>query len=225
MVGSISVPDAPRVRGARRPQEPPRREAATEVSELTRRQVSREVPEPTKQPVATEARDPGSQQVATAPRERARAAVETKPRKPVTSAKSAKKVQPEVLAWVWPATGRVLRGFSEGGNKGLDISGRTGLPVCAAARGRVVYSGSGLVGYGKLIIVKHNKSYLSAYAHNDKLLVKEGDSVTGGQRIAQMGQTGTQGVKLHFEIRRDGRPVDPLIYLPRRDLPQEDSDA
>ena len=156
--------------------------------------------------------------------------VETKPRAPVKrtpakSVESLKKQQPEALAWVWPATGRVLRGFSEGGNKGLDISGRTSSPVRAAARGRVVYSGSGLVGYGKLIIVKHNKSYLSAYAHNDRLLVKEGDSVRGGQRIAQMGQTGTQEVKLHFEIRRDGRPVDPLIYLPRRDLRQEDSDA
>lgn len=219
MVGSVSLPGGPRVETAGSPQELPRREAATEVLELKRSQIPRKAPEPEKQPVATKARDPGSQQVATAPRERARAAVETKPPKPVTSVKSAKKVQPEVLTWVWPATGSVLRGFSEGGNKGLDISGRTGLPVYAAARGRVVYSGSGLVGYGKLIIIKHNKSYLSAYAHNDKLLVKEGDSVKGGQRIAQMGQTGTQEVKLHFEIRRDGRPVDPLIYLPRRDQP------
>lgn len=132
---------------------------------------------------------------------------------------------PARVGWVWPTKGRVLRRFAEGGNKGVDIGGRLGAPVCAAAAGRVVYSGSGLVGYGKLIILKHNNSYLSAYAHNDRLLVKEGDSVVGGQRIAHMGQTGTQEVKLHFEIRRDGKPVDPLKYLPTRGPRQEDSDA
>ncbi len=132
---------------------------------------------------------------------------------------------PQRVAWIWPAKGRVLREFAEGGNKGVDIGGRLGAPVRAAADGRVVYSGSGLVGYGKLIILKHNNSYLSAYAHNDRLLVKEGDSVVGGQRIAHMGQTGTQEVKLHFEIRRDGKPVDPLKYLPTRSRRQEDSDA
>jgi lipoprotein NlpD len=132
---------------------------------------------------------------------------------------------PQRVVWVWPARGRVLRGFAEGGSKGVDIGARLGAPVRAAADGRVVYSGSGLVGYGKLIILKHNNSYLSAYAHNDRLLVKEGDSVVGGQRIAHMGQTGTQEVKLHFEIRRDGKPVDPLKYLPTRRPRQEDSDA
>ncbi len=132
---------------------------------------------------------------------------------------------PDRIGWVWPTRGRVLRGFAEGGNKGVDLGGRLGAPVRAAAPGRVVYSGSGLVGYGKLIILKHNNSYLSAYAHNDRLLVQEGDSVVGGQRIAHMGQTGAQEVKLHFEIRRDGKPVDPLKYLPTRSPRQEDSDA
>lgn len=118
------------------------------------------------------------------------------------------------LVWSWPAQGSVIKEFGHAGNKGLDIAGRRGQPVYCAGAGRVVYSGSGLLGYGKLIIVKHNKNYLSAYAHNDKLLVKEGDKVAGGQRIAQMGSTGVKQVKLHFEIRRDGKPVDPLRYLP-----------
>jgi len=118
------------------------------------------------------------------------------------------------LVWTWPAQGTVIKEFGDGGSKGLDISGKRGQPVYCAGAGRVVYSGSGLLGYGKLIIVKHNKNYLSAYAHNDKLLVKEGDKVAGGQRIAQMGSSGVKQVKLHFEIRRDGRPVDPLRYLP-----------
>jgi lipoprotein NlpD len=129
------------------------------------------------------------------------------------------------VGWTWPARGRIVRRFAEEGSKGLDIAASLGAPVRAAAPGRVVYSGSGLVGYGKLIIVKHNNSYLSAYAHNDRLLVEEGESVSGGQHIAQMGHTGTQEVKLHFEIRRDGQPVDPLDYLPTSAPPKEDSDA
>lgn len=129
------------------------------------------------------------------------------------------------VGWTWPARGRIVRRFAEDGSKGLDIAAPFGAPVRAAAAGRVVYSGSGLVGYGKLIIVKHNNTYLSAYAHNDRLLVEEGDSVSGGQHIARVGHTGTQEVKLHFEIRRDGRPVDPLDYLPTPAPPKEDSDA
>ena len=119
------------------------------------------------------------------------------------------------LNWTWPTKGPLIERYSQGGNRGLDIAGNLGQPVYAARGGRVVYSGSGLIGYGKLIIVKHNKKYLSAYAHNHRLLVKEGDEVAGGQRIAQMGRTGAGRVKLHFEIRRDGKPVDPLRYLPR----------
>jgi len=118
------------------------------------------------------------------------------------------------LVWTWPAQGRVIKRFGHSGSKGLDIAGKRGQPVVCAGAGRVVYSGSGLLGYGKLIIVKHNKNYLSAYAHNDKLLVKEGDKVAAGQPIAKMGSTGVKQVKLHFEIRRDGKPVNPLRYLP-----------
>lgn len=120
--------------------------------------------------------------------------------------------------WRWPVRGPLLSSFqgSNALNKGIDLGGKLGEPVLAAAGGQVVYSGSGLRGYGKLLIVKHNETFLSAYAHNDRLLVKEGDFVKAGQRIADMGSSGTDRVKLHFEIRRDGTPVDPLKFLPRR---------
>jgi len=119
------------------------------------------------------------------------------------------------LGWIVPAQGKVIAEFSESDNrKGIDISGTLGQPVYASASGKVVYSGSGLRGYGKLIIIKHNKTYLSAYAHNDKVLVKEGESVARGQKIAAMGKTDTDRVKLHFEVRRFGKPVDPAKYLP-----------
>lgn len=121
-----------------------------------------------------------------------------------------------VKQWRWPAKGRVTKPYGRSGNKGVDIAGRKGQPIKAAAEGRVVYSGGGLIGYGKLIILKHNKRYLSAYAHNNKLLVREGDRVRVGQRIAEMGSTGTERVMLHFEIRRDGKPVNPTLYLPKR---------
>jgi lipoprotein NlpD len=120
--------------------------------------------------------------------------------------------------WRWPASGALISTFqgSNALNKGIDLGGKLGEPVLAAAAGQVVYSGSGLRGYGKLLIVKHSETFLSAYAHNDKLLVKEGDFVKAGHRIADMGSSGTDRVKLHFEIRRDGMPVDPLKFLPRR---------
>lgn len=119
------------------------------------------------------------------------------------------------LVWAMPAQGKVIGEFSESANrKGIDIAGSLGQPVVASASGKVVYSGSGLRGYGKLIIIKHNKTYLSAYAHNDKILVKEGQTVVGGQKIAAMGRTDTNQVKLHFEVRRYGKPVDPAKFLP-----------
>ena len=119
------------------------------------------------------------------------------------------------LDWTWPAKGKVVTGFSDTANlKGIDISGKAGDPVYASAAGKVVYAGSGLRGYGKLIIIKHNKTYLSAYAHNREILVKEGQQVAQGQMIAEMGSTDTDQVKLHFEIRRLGKPMDPARYLP-----------
>lgn len=120
------------------------------------------------------------------------------------------------LRWRWPARGKLLHGFdpAQPGGKGIDIAGTAGQPVIAAANGWVVYSGSGLMGYGQLIIVKHDKSLLSAYAYNQKMLVKEGEAVRAGQPIAVMGTNSAGQAVLHFEIRRDGKPVDPQVYLP-----------
>ena len=121
----------------------------------------------------------------------------------------------EGLDWVWPAKGKLVAAFSESATlKGIDIAGTGGDPVLASAPGKVVYAGAGLRGYGKLVIVKHNATYLTAYAHNREILVKEGQSVTRGQKIAEMGSTDADRVKLHFEIRRLGKPMDPLRYLP-----------
>lgn len=118
----------------------------------------------------------------------------------------------EVSTWGWPTTGKVITPFSDG-SKGIDITGKLGQPVLAAASGKVVYAGTGLRGYGKLVIIKHNKTYLSAYAHNSQLLVKEGDTIKKGDKIAEMGNTDAEQIKLHFEIRRFGKPVDPNKYL------------
>jgi lipoprotein NlpD len=119
----------------------------------------------------------------------------------------------EAVDWTWPAKGRVLAAFTEQ-SKGMDIAGKKGAPVVAAASGRVVYAGGGLRGYGKLVIIKHNDTWLSAYAHNDNILVKEQQDVRKGQRIAEMGSTDADQVKLHFEVRRQGKPVDPAKVLP-----------
>jgi lipoprotein NlpD len=122
----------------------------------------------------------------------------------------------DAVAWGWPVNGPVLAGFDEVKNKGLDLGGTAGEPVTAAADGRVVYAGAGLRGYGNLIILKHNNVYLTAYAHNQTLLVKEDQTVRKGQKIAEMGNSDADRVKLHFEVRRQGKPVDPAKYLPAR---------
>jgi lipoprotein NlpD len=122
----------------------------------------------------------------------------------------------ERVDWSWPTAGRVVANFNGAGNKGLDIGGRVGDPVYASAGGQVVYSGEGIPAYGKLVIIRHNGTYLSAYAHNSQILVKEGQSVSKGQKIAELGSSGADTAKLHFEIRRLGKPVDPLQYLPNR---------
>ena len=120
------------------------------------------------------------------------------------------------LVFAWPHPGQVLSGFDETKNKGLDFAGKAGDPVLAAADGKVVYAGSGLRGYGNLVILKHNNTYLTAYAHNQTLLVKEDQAVQKGQRIAEMGSSDADRVKLHFEIRKQGKPVDPAKLLPAR---------
>jgi lipoprotein NlpD len=148
--------------------------------------------------------------------------------KPVTSqVASTKAPEPaqgperqEPLQWVWPTTGQLVHAFDEGPNpKGVAIAGNPGQPIVASAAGKVVYSGSALRGYGKLIIIKHDNTYLSVYAHNRDLLVKEGEHVNKGQRIAEMGSIDSEQVGLHFEIRRMGKPVDPLKYLPPQGSP------
>jgi lipoprotein NlpD len=121
---------------------------------------------------------------------------------------------PEALEFVWPARGKLLAGFSEPSNKGIDIAGRAGDAVVAAAAGRVIYTGSGIRGLGKLIVIRHDNNFQSVYAHNREILVKEGQTVARGQKIAELGDTDADTPKLHFEIRRSGKPVDPARYLP-----------
>ncbi|MER1877551.1 murein hydrolase activator NlpD [Proteus mirabilis] len=120
--------------------------------------------------------------------------------------------------WVWPAQGKIIESYSNapGGNKGIDISGTRGSPIVATAAGKVVYAGSALRGYGNLVIIKHNDEYLSAYAHNDTILVREQQNVNAGQQIATMGSTGTSSVRLHFEIRYKEKSLNPMSYLPKR---------
>jgi len=135
--------------------------------------------------------------------------------KPVAVMPAKDNTTEESMEWGMPTHGKVIAEFSESANrKGIDITGKRSQAIVASASGKVVYSGSGLRGYGKLIIIKHNNTYLSAYAHNDQILVKEGQSVSRGQKIAEMGNTDADQVKLHFEIRKLGKPVDPAKYLP-----------
>jgi lipoprotein NlpD len=121
---------------------------------------------------------------------------------------------PDSMNFIWPVKGAVLTGFDGTANKGIDIGGNAGDPVYAAADGRVVYAGANLPGYGNLVILKHNNTFLTAYAHNQAILVNENELVRRGQKIAQMGSTGANQTELHFEIRRLGNPVDPVQYLP-----------
>ena len=159
------------------------------------------------------------------------ARVETRPLDAKAAASAASAVPPAAVAtspapaareadddvnWAWPAAGPVIASFDEGKVKGVVIGGKAGDPVLAAADGRVVYAGSGLRGYGNLVILKHNNTYLTAYAHNQTLLVKEDQTVRRGQKIAEMGSTDADGVKLHFEIRKQGKPIDPARLLPPR---------
>jgi len=135
---------------------------------------------------------------------------------PPAAASAAASADEEKLSWMWPSDGRVIATFDEGKNKGVDIAGKAGQQVVAAGAGKVMYAGSGIRGYGNLVIVKHSNSLLSAYAHNRTIVVKEGQSVTKGQMIAEMGDSDADSVKLHFEIRQQGKPVDPSRFLPNR---------
>ncbi len=178
-------------------------------------QVLRVVP-----PVSAEAKAPATQRQASTPQvAQAQTAQQAAPQPtPQTAPQvaSPSNTTDDGLAFAWPHQGAVLAGFDEAKNKGLDFAGKAGDPVMAAADGKVVYAGSGLRGYGNLVILKHNNTYLTAYAHNQTLLVKEDQTVQKGQRIAEMGSTDADRVKLHFEIRKQGKPVDPTKYLPSR---------
>jgi lipoprotein NlpD len=136
--------------------------------------------------------------------------------KPADPRPSAPAVREGTLNWSWPASGQVVEAFDEARNKGIDIAGKEGDPVFAAGDGQVVYKGNALRGYGNLVIVKHSDDFISAYAHNRQILVEYGQSVKRGQRIAEMGKSDAEIAKLHFEIRRQGKPVDPLKFLPAR---------
>ncbi|MDA1107935.1 MAG: peptidoglycan DD-metalloendopeptidase family protein [Proteobacteria bacterium] len=172
-------------------------------------------------PSAASAQAKAAPRPAPAPRKSDTASGKQAPSEPSSSAPPASDDDtvtaiPAHLTWMWPAKGDILATFASGTTKGINIAGQEGDPVNATSAGRVVYSGSGLVGLGELVIVKHNETYLSAYAHNKLRLVQEGDKVKAGQTIAQMGRTGTDRVMLHFEVRKDGKPVDPLQYLPKQ---------
>ena len=138
------------------------------------------------------------------------AAIETHPAEPAKPAER----DADAIDFIWPHRGKVLAAFAEPSSKGVDIAGKIGDPVVAAAQGKVMYTGTGIRGYGKLIVIKHDNGFNSVYAHNREILVKEGQSVTRGQKIAELGDSDADAPKLHFEIRKSGKPVDPLRYLP-----------
>ena len=180
---------------------PPSATAATETGVVAR-------------PVASSAVVPAS--AASTPKPAASAAMAVPAPIPAPTSAAAAASSEDDVPFIWPASGTLLAGFDEARNKGYDISGKAGDQVLAAADGRVVYAGAGLRGYGNLVILKHNNTFLTAYAHNQALLVKEDQTVRRGQKIAEMGSTDADRVKLHFEIRRQGKPVDPVRYLPAR---------
>ena len=160
-----------------------------------------------------------SSQVATrpvAPGSATAAASAARPASAATGTAAPTSAGEDEVAFIWPAQGQLIGGFDDVKNKGFDIAGKSGDPILASADGRVVYAGAGLRGYGNLIILKHNNTYLTAYAHNQTLLVKEDQTVKKGQKIAEMGNSDADRVKLHFEVRRQGKPVDPAKYLPAR---------
>lgn len=163
---------------------------------------------------ATPARPAPERSTRPAPAPESRPAPAPQPAPPKASAPAARASE----GWAWPVDGRVLRSFKAGDatRNGIDIVSKAGGPVLASAAGEVVYSGNGLIGYGELVIVKHDDRMLSAYAHNSRRLVAEGDTVRQGQKIAEVGRNDRNETVLHFEIRRDGKPVDPQQYLPRR---------
>ncbi|WP_299195333.1 peptidoglycan DD-metalloendopeptidase family protein [uncultured Amphritea sp.] len=193
--------------------------ALKETPPPPRSQQSAPVAKPAKSTIATK---PATQKIPAAVKRPVPTPPANAKTKPVTPPLIAKKppaaVAERTLEWRWPVTGKVIQGFSDKGvvNKGINLAGSKGEPVFAAESGKVVYAGSGLLGYGNLVIIHHNEKFLSAYAHNSRILVKENDKVKTGDKIAEIGNSGAARTMLHFEIRRDGQPVDPMMYLPRK---------
>ncbi len=178
-------------------------------------QVLHLYPPKTARPASPEPKPPATAAKPEANREKtARKKPVAAPEKAKSEKTSGKPATAKFGPWAWPSDGALIERF--GPTKGIGIAGKKGQPVHAAAPGTVVYRGSGLRGYGELIIIKHDADFLSAYAHNDRILVKEGNVIRRGQKIAEMGSSGTDRVKLHFEIRYRGTPVDPIAYLPKK---------
>ncbi len=203
-IGDSSAKTEPKAAAEKTTGEPPLKTEPKATKEPWSEQVAAALPAKTAEPAKT-------------PEKPVEKTVEKTPEK--TAEKPAEKpaaaADDEAVDWGWPTSGKVISNFTENG-KGLDIGGEQGQAVLASAPGKVVYSGSGLRGYGKLVIIKHNKTYLTAYAHNQQILVKEGQEVTKGQKIAEMGNSDADRVKLHFEVRKLGKPVDPEKYLTAR---------
>ena len=179
--------------------------------------TEKQAPKPTikKPKVAVKASSPSKKTNKSGPKQSKVTSVTKPSSKSQVPSGSVKQSQP-VSRWRWPSAGKVVRIYSSKRHKGIDIAGKRGDPVKAVAAGKVVYAGTGVTGYGSLLIIKHNDTYLSAYGHNEQLLVSENMNIRAGQQIATMGSSGTDTVKLHFELRRRGQPIDPLTLLPRR---------
>lgn len=192
-------------------------QGATGVGASTNTETLKREPKGGKQPWSEDAMARARQGESQAkPAEPKPAPVEKPSDKPSEKPAEKAAVASEEVDWMWPAAGKLLAPYSEGGNKGLDIAGKVGDPVLAAAAGTVSYAGSGLRGYGNLVVLRHNANLLSVYAHNSKLLVKEKDTVSKGQKIAEIGSSDADSPRLHFEIRRQGKPSDPQKFLPPR---------
>ena len=210
-IAAVSVPEAadPQPKRERKPLPPPPPKSISKPAAESSREAEGAVSRPAAEAAhRTPPKASGQQPKAEPKQPKSRQPAKRVEKQPAAAAVAG-------LRWMWPAKGKMVGGFTRGGGKGIDIAGTFEQPISAAARGQVVYAGSGLIGYGKLVIVKHNNRLLSAYAHNERLHVQEGEAVKGGQHIADMGHSSKGRVMLHFEIRRDGKPVDPLRFLPR----------
>jgi lipoprotein NlpD len=214
---AASTPVAPRALGLKTEPKGVRLPYSDEnLAAVLRSEAARAAPKPETETAAPKPEPPATTKPEATAAAKPEPPAAVKPEPPAAAPKPEPDAAGERVDWMWPATGKVVATFNGTASKGVDIAGRVGDPVFASAAGRVVYSGEGIPAYGKLVIIRHNSTYLSAYAHNSQILVKEGQNVARGQKIAEVGTSGAKEAKLHFEIRRLGKPVDPLAYLPSR---------